>query len=449
MTARSLARTGLTCLWLAAAAAHAATDWGATRTEALGVFQALLRLDTSNPPGRVTPAVDLLDGLLRREGIATRRYVTDGPRGVESLLARLPGRSAGKPLLLLAHLDVVPVEPARWLVPPFAGLVQGGEVWGRGAIDMKDLAVMELFAMISLKREGIVPARDLLLLFDGDEEVGGALGAKWMTEHAWSDLDPAYVLDEGGAGTTSVYTGDGRIVFGLAVEEKKVLWLKLTAAGEGGHGSRPTSRNPARTLSRALGRIAALEPQDRSTPVVAEMERRLGRLADNPVTRALRHATITITSLRAGVGDPPKTNVIPDHAEATIDCRLLPGDSVEETIALVRACLGGDPDLTLEVTQRPQSPEPPPARWDTPLYRALESAITAAIPGSVTVPVVMTGGTDARFFRARGVPAYGFDPTVRTPERQALFHSHNERLAVAEFNRGLKLYHDALASFLR
>ncbi len=403
-------------------------------------------MDTSNPPGNCLPAVEYLEALAKREGLITKRYESDLKAGKVNLLVKLKGRGRGKPLLMLCHLDVVPAEASRWKFPAFDPVIRDGEIWGRGTLDMKGQGVVELNALIRMKRSGFKPSRDVLLLLNCDEEIGGTLGAKWMVANHWKDLDPAYVLDEGSSGSNGIYTADGRIVFGVAVEEKKVLWMKLVAEGESGHGSMPGKTNAVQALADVCARIPALAPAPRDTAIVTKMKQVLGSLADNDVTRALTRTTITLTTLKAGVGDPPKVNVIPGRAEATIDCRLLPEDSAAEMKAQVSALIVGT-GITLEIVNDPT--DVPPAPFDTPLMKAIEAVVEAEAPGSLTVPVLLAGGTDARFFRAKGVPSYGFEPMIRTPEEEELIHGDNERIRVEEFHRGLRMYDRLLTSFLK
>ncbi len=414
--------------------------------EATGWLQDLVRMDTSNPPGNCLPAVEYLEALAKREGLSTRRYEPDLKAGKVNLLVSMKGRGKGKPLLMLCHLDVVPADPARWKFPAFDPVIREGEIWGRGTLDMKGQGVVELMALIQMKRLGFNPARDVRILFNCDEEIGGTLGAKWMTTHHWKDLDPAYVLDEGSSGSNGIYTADGRIVFGVAVEEKKVLWMKLVAEGESGHGSMPGQTNAVQALANVCAKIPGLQPPPRDTAIVTRMKQVLGTLADNDVTRALTRTTITLTTLKAGVGDPPKVNVIPGRAEATIDCRLLPEDSAAEMKARIEALIAGT-GVKLEIVMDPT--DVPPAPFDTPLMKAIEGVVDAEAKGALTVPVLLAGGTDARFFRAKGVPAYGFEPMIRTPEEEELIHGDNERIRLEEFHRGLRMYHRLLTAFLK
>ena len=427
-------------------ASAAALDWPSLETESVKNLQAYLRLDTSNPPGDVRKAVGLLESICKKEGISTKRYVIDEKKGLSSLLARLPGGGKGRPLLMLAHMDVVPANPSEWKLPPFSGIVKEGELWGRGALDMKGPGMSELMAMASLKREGFVPKRDLLLLFNPDEEAGGHHGAQWMVENHWEDLNPEFVLDEGGSGTKGVYTDDGRIIYGISVDEKRVLWLKASAKGQGGHGSMPGQDLAVAKLSKFLAKLSSWRPPQKQNDLVTLLKARVGgHLAENELTRALMGTTVTATSFRAGVGDPPKVNVVPDLAEATIDCRLLPGESWEALLGRINA-MAKEFGVLVELIQSPV--ESPSMGWDSPLFRSMESTIARLEPGALTLPVLCTGGTDARYFRAKGAVGYGFLPFVLTPDQKALWHSRDERIVVEDFRKGIRLYHDVLADFL-
>ncbi len=439
------AATCLLAFWLSVPSAAPAVDWERAEKEALELFAGFVRIDTTNPPADVRKAADYLEKVLLREGIKTERFHPPGADGKVNLLARLPGRQDGRALLMLAHMDVVPADPARWTHPPFGADLIGGELWGRGTLDMKGQGILEMMSMILLKREGIVPARDLCLLFSCDEETGGEQGAGWMAASYFAKTPPEYVLDEGASGSRGIYTDDGRLVFAVAVDEKKVLWMKLVARGDSGHGSMPDRRVSAEKLARAIVRIKELEPKPRRTAVVRDMKKRLGRLADNPVTRALSRTTLTVTALRAGVGDPPSVNIVPGEAYAMIDCRLLPEDSASAMISRIKGALK-DPDIELEVIHRPSDSSP--QDYDSPLYRVIERTVSRHFPEAITVPALLAGGTDARHFRALGAKAYGFEPFVRTAAQESLIHGDDERVVVRDFNRALRLYYDTLREFL-
>src|SRR5262249_39262444 len=285
-------------------------------------------IDTSNPPGDTTRAAEFLAGILEREGIPVTRY--ESAPGKAIVYARLKATvspPAGKAILLLHHMDVVPADRAQWKIDPFTSTIQGDELWGRGSMDMKGQAVAQLVAFLMLKRQNVPRVRDVILLAEPDEEVGGALGARWMIANHYAELDPEYVIDEGGFGSGDLFAPN-RLVYGISVAEKKIVWLKLRTEGVGGHGSKPNDQNPNDRLVRALARLlapAASPGTPTSSPkggpsILDVMRATVGTFAENKFTNAIQHSTIAITWLRSGVGEPPKINVIPSVAEAGIDC---------------------------------------------------------------------------------------------------------------------------------
>src|SRR5436190_379728 len=252
-------------------------DWAKIGAEATRILQEYVRIDTSNPPGDTRKAADFLAGLLEGEGIAVTRY--EPAPGKAIVLARLKAGAspvAGKPILLLQHMDVVPADRTRWKIDPFAATIQNDELHGRGAFDMKSLGVSHLMAFLLLKRQQVPLARDVILLAEPDEEIGGAMGARWMIANHYGELDPEYVLDEGGFGSRDLLS-PGTLVYGISNAEKKILWLKVRAEGVAGHGSQPHDQNPNIRLLRALNRLLTAEP----APSLTER-----------FTSAIQHSTI-------------------------------------------------------------------------------------------------------------------------------------------------------------
>lgn len=423
-------------------------DWKAVETEALKqiehealkTLQDYVRINTSNPPGDVTKAADYLAGILKREGIEVKRYESGPGRSI--LLARLKGNgTGGKAILLESHMDVVPTDPTRWARDPFGGEIADGKVWGRGTIDMKGIGTSYLYAFIMLHRQKVPLTRDVLLMFVPDEEVGGELGAEWMRKHHYAELDPEYVIDEGGFGSRDMFTA-GKLVFGISVAEKKIMWLKLRAEGVAGHGSQPHDKNPNERLLKALSRLFAEPVAAAPFPVVDVMKQRIGGpLAANKFNNAIQQSTISLTSLRSGVGDPPKVNVIPSVAEATLDCRLLPGTTAEQWIKEVERRLA-DPTIRIEVVHAGEDPVVSPQ--DTPLYRALESAIKRQHPDAIVTPMTVPYGTDSNGFRPRGVKSYGIFPGIIPASSILSMHGDAEFMPADALGPAVRILFEAL-----
>ena len=434
MTRAILIATALSILCPPALRAQA----GAPPDEAIKALQAYIRIDTSNPPGDVSRAADFLAGILEREGIPVKRFESAPGRSI--VLARLKGTGAAKPILLMHHTDVVPTDPARWARAPFGGEIAEGAIWGRGAMDMKGIGIAQLYAFLELKRRNVPLARDVLLMAVPDEEVGGALGAGWMMERHYAELDPEYVLDEGGFGSRDLFA-PGKLVFGISVAEKKILWLKLRAEGIAGHGSQPHDRNPNDRLTRALARLLAQPLPTSAFSVLDTLKQRVGALAPNKFTNAIQHSTISITSLRSGVGEPPKVNVIPSVAEATLDCRVLPGTSKEEWLKEIARRLG-DPGIHIEVTYESEDPVVTPQ--DSPFYRALEAALKRRHPDAIVTPMIVPYGTDANKFRPRGVKSYGFFPGIVPAAAIASMHGDAEFIPIDALGPAIQILFEAL-----
>jgi acetylornithine deacetylase/succinyl-diaminopimelate desuccinylase-like protein len=419
------------------------SDWSAIQREAVDLLQQYVRIDTSNPPGDVSKAADFLARILQKEGVAVTKY--ESAPGKVILLARLKGAGRAKPLLLLHHMDVVPADRTRWAEDPFGGRVRDGQVWGRGAFDMKAAGVLHLLAFLALKRHNVPLARDVIFLAVPDEEAGGLLGARWMIDRHYAELDPEYILDEGGVGSRDLFAA-GKHVFGISVAEKKIMWLRIRAEGTAGHGSQPHDRNANDRLIRALGRLAAAPPPTASLPVLDTMRSRLGALADNKFMNAIQHSTTSLTSLRSGVGDPPRPNVIPSIAEATLDCRVLPGTSGEAWLAELRRRLG-DPELKVEVIYESEDPVVTPD--DTPLFRALAAAIVRQHPEAVVTPIPIPYGTDSNSFRPRGVKSYGLFPVTVSAEVAGSMHGDAERVPIDELAIGVRILVEAITEISR
>lgn len=442
--------TGAALLGVAAALvvgqvrAAAPPDPDTLASEGAALLSRYIRIRSVNPPADTREAAAFLEGILAGEGIAARRF--ESSPGCVNLLARLPASvspARGGPVMLLHHMDVVPVDPARWPVDPFGGVIRDGQVWGRGAVDMKGIGVTHLLAFIEIHRRKVPLSRDLLFMATCDEESGGHNGARWMIREHWDDFAPEFVFDEGGFGSRDVLSGDGGLVFGVSVAEKKIFWARLVASGTAGHGSQPIPDNANVALTRALAAIVSRPSSAAPSSVLEELSRRIGTLADNKFTRAIQSDTVSITTLRSGVGDPPKANVIPSKAEATLDLRLLPSTDPDRFMSELAAAAGNPGAVRFETIYR--SDEAPVTSWETPMFGAIERAIRASHPEARVAPMLIPYGTDSNALRQRGVSAYGLAPMVLDAAIVASMHSDAEHVPVAELGRGARILFDLLA----
>ncbi len=416
--------------------------------EAEDALVAYLRVDTTNPPGNETAGATYLRDLLTPEGIEAT-LVGDDPKR-QAIYARLRSDApADKALLLLSHIDVVPADPALWRNPPFSGKREGGYIWGRGALDIKSLTIAQLMAVVDLKRRGTKLRRDVIFLAVPDEELGGIRGAKALLEkHPELFEGVGFVLNEGGSNETAV---DKVLFWGIEVQQKVPLWLRVTADAQGGHGA-AGGDGATMKLIRALQAIDAIETPYRLTDVVARTAaisaaaRKDGggqrmRMLREPLDvarierdlpkgyRALLRDTITVTRLSAGSA----VNVVPSRAVGEVDIRLLPGSSTDEMLAKVRSVVGQTASVDVILAGEP-TPETPASGE---LYDTLVRTFHAASPGSAVGPMVSPGTTDSRFFRARGIVAYGIAPFKVNYYDADGVHGNDEKIRTRFFGEGV------------
>jgi acetylornithine deacetylase/succinyl-diaminopimelate desuccinylase-like protein len=423
----------------------AAIDWDRATAEATQLLSDYLRIDTSNPPGNEALAVDFLGRLLDAEGIAFER--AESAPGRSNLFARLGPADGG--VCLLNHTDVVPVERQYWEVEPFAGLVRDGVIWGRGALDMKGMGIIELMTFLLLKRHGVPLRRSVTFLAAADEEAGSTFGVSWIAAHRPAWLDTELVINEGAYGLT--INPKLPPIFQVAPSEKVPLWVKLTVNGRPGHGSVPHGDNCAEHLVEALARIAKWQHSLRITPLMAahvEAMARAGALnatdeagilraaARSPALRARLANTVSLTTINTGI----KVNVIPATATATLDCRLLPDVDVDAFLDDLRAVLA-DERVTLETLNRFEGSE---SSMDTEFVRTVSEVVTELVEGAHLAPEMTSGFTDSRIYRVRGIPAYGFVPCLVPPEELAGVHGHNERISVDNLRLGMQILYEVV-----
>ncbi|MEU5690217.1 M20/M25/M40 family metallo-hydrolase [Actinosynnema sp. NPDC020468] len=431
----------------------------------IGLARRLIRFDTTNPPGREGECVAFVDGLLRAAGLETR--VLERTAGRPNLVARLPGRGVAPGLVLHAHVDVVPVDGQPWTREPFAGEVVDGELWGRGAIDMKGPLACMLSAVLRLAAAGTPPAGDVVLAVVADEEAGSADGAGFLVrEHAGLFAGAAYAVGEdGGAGVAL----DGSVrLHPVVVAEKRAVWLRATLRGPAGHASRVTPPESApRLLNRLLGAFdgGGLGPRrteagDRMLTGLAAaapepLAGGLRRFRDDPADvdalavldpvdalflRSISQHTVNPTVIRAGA----KTNVVPAEISVDLDGRLLPGLGTADFLAAVRDAVDFPLDLEVLVEGEPMR-EP----VFGPFYDSVVRVLREADPDGVPVPMVTTASTDARLFPRLGITPYGFLPLLLPPgsRHREMLHVPDERVPVEALRFGARCYERLLVSY--
>lgn len=427
--------------------------------EAEDAFVAFLRIDTSNPPGNETAGAAFLRDLFVKDGIAAQ-LVGDDPKR-QAVYARLESGSKEPALLLLNHLDVVPADASAWTQPPFSGARSGGYIWGRGALDTKSLAIAELMSLVELKRRNARLRRDVVFLGVPDEELGGANGTEKLLAKRPELFDGVgFVLNEGGSNETAV---DKVLFWGIEVQQKVPLWLRVTCEGAGGHGAIPPDDGGATAkLVRVLDAIRAIETPYRLEPsvartaaaAVAERKDARGerlRIVREPLDvervqrelpvgyRALLRDTIAITHLSAGSA----VNVIPSKAYGDVDIRLLPDTRPDAMLARVREVVGKNGTIDVLASGEPVTE----SSSDTELFTTVARAMKAHAPGSAVAPVVGPGTTDSRFFRARGITAYGIMPFKVNYYDADSVHGVDERIRTRFFAEGVRLTRAIVSDF--
>ncbi|MDY7093332.1 MAG: M20/M25/M40 family metallo-hydrolase [Acidobacteriota bacterium] len=433
---------------------------GQDLSEAARWLQGYLRLDTTNPPGNEFLAAGYLAGILHREGIASRLLVT--PEGRTSLYARLPATvpaAERRPaVLLMHHMDVVPAGEG-WSFEPFSGRLRDGYLEGRGAVDVKSLGIAHLAALVELVREGVERDRDVIFLGVADEENGGGRGTAWLLEHRPELFEQVgLVLNEGGANRHV----NGRLLWwGVEVAQKRPLWLRITARGRAGHASGYHPRSAAHRLIRGLDRLLALPTEFRVTEGVRIYLRALAPLHQPPYSDRFANIdrvigpdgpkeslypgmagmfldTVQVTVLEGS----ERINSIPATASADVDVRLLPDTDADAFLKKVRDALGDDLSVKVLVASPPAGPSP----VDHELFAVLEERLGQVAP---VVPVFISGFTDSRYFRQRGIPAYGFSPFALEPQDLLGIHNVDERIRVDAFDLGVQRSNDVLRALVR
>lgn len=466
---RSKAHLAL-CLWLAlgASAAHAQTpaatspcpramslDASAIEAEAVCLLRQYVQIDTTNPPGNELATARFLQSFLSREGIAAQLF--ESAPGRANLYARLRGDGSRKALMLVHHMDVVPANAEEWSAAPFGAELRDGYVWGRGTLDNKGPGIMEVLAVVMLKRLKVPLARDVVLLAVADEEQGGGKGARYlMAEHFDQFADIEFALNEGGA---MVVLPDKPMLYAVEFAQKVPLWLRLTASGPAGHASMPKHEAAPHVLIRALAR---LEQYEFPVTVVPEVQRvfseraasmapdkraayqSLAKSLEEPAFRdeflhdphnaLMVRNSLAITMLAGS----PKENVYPAHASAVLDLRLLPGQDPVQVIAELERVMH-EPEIKVETLLSSTAHASP---LDTTMFKAIEGLVQRHDAQARVTASFISGFTDCNTFRAKGITCYGFMP-MRLPVAEfERVHGRDERIAVADLSQATMLLNE-------
>jgi acetylornithine deacetylase/succinyl-diaminopimelate desuccinylase-like protein len=429
-------------------------------------LQQLIRIDTTNPPGRETAAAEYLAQLFSADGVEPTLVGAEPER--KCVVARLKGSGEAAPLLLAAHLDVVPAEPSAWSHPPFAGEIHDGYLWGRGAIDMKHMAVMSTLVLLRLKREGVKLKRDLIFAGVADEEAGCDLGSKWLVDNHPDLVRAEFAIGEVGGFNARL---NGRVLYPIMVAEKGAVWMKLRVRGTPGHGSIPRLGGSAvGKLGAAVHKLATTRlPQHRTRVVDAYLRAvaatqkfpasllmrnlHVRRVADlvlkslqdpgvTASTAAMLSNTVAPTVLRAGY----KTNVVPGVAEAELDGRTLPEQTSADLVTEIKRVV--EEEVEIEILRDMPPIETTP---DSRLWELMTAALRKHDPEGTPVPYLCPGFTDAKNWSRLGCHSYGFMP-VRFPDDGTkfadLFHGHDERIPVDGLKWGVEVLYEVVRDFL-
>ena len=437
---RAQAIAALVCL---AGVAAWAQDTMASR--ARKYLAELVHLDTTNPPGNETRVAQYIRSVLDAEGVPCELLGGDTRR--LNAVARLAGSGKHRPLLLMAHSDVVPADQTQWSANVFSAELRDGFLYGRGSQDDKSLLAVELAVLTELKRTNATMHRDVILLSESDEEAGST-GMQWMIDNAWPKIDAEFALNEGGF---AMDLPSGRRIYQIQTTEKVPTRAILRARGTAGHGSLPRADNPVVALSRAIVKLAEAEQPVRlnattrrylTTLATLEEFHWLGPLlpgieksrsasgagaairnTDAEIDAQLR-TTISPTMLSAG----SKVNVIPNSAEAQLDIRRLPDETSEEVFARLRRVIH---DNSVEISPAPgqEMPATEPSSISTALYKTMEAVFAQASPHALIVPYMQRGATDGSFLRQKGMAVYGV-PVFLREDRESRAHGNDERISL-------------------
>lgn len=422
-------------------------DWSKLQEETMRHFQAILRINSSTATGTEAPVVEYLKSVLDKEGIPTKIFSND-PRH-PNLVARIKGSGKKRPILLMAHTDVVSVDSTKWIHPPFSATREGGYVYARGSVDDKDNVVAALMVMLQLKRLNIALDRDVIFFTESGEESNTKDGIEYMVNEHWPEIEAEFCFAEGGGVTRK----DGKVTYaGIATTEKVPRGVKLTARGTAGHGSVPLQDNAVVHLSQAVAKIAAWQTPMRLNETTKSFFTRLAAIS--PPAEAARYLAVVdgkgaeaaqeyfaakeprvYSTLRTSISPNMikggyLVNIIPSEAEATLDVRALPDEDMTSLLAEMKRVIN-DSHIEIMATNRNVRPSAPPSRLDTEAFLMLESTLKKMY-NTVSLPTMLTGATDMAYLRAKGVACYGIGPMTDTEDGPKGFGAHSDQERILE-----------------
>lgn len=441
-------------------------DWSKLEDETMQHFQALLRFDTSDPPGNEQPAAEYLKSVLEKVGIPVQTFAMEPHR--PNVVARLKGNGTKRPLLIMGHTDTVNVDPKKWTFPPFSATRDGGWVYSRGSVDDKDNVVAGLMVMLQLKRLNVPLDRDVIYLAEAGEEGSSRLGIQFMANQHFREIEAEYCFAEGG----NVTRMGGQVKFAsVQTLEKVPNTMQLTARGVAGHGSVPLLSNSIARLSAAVDKIAKWRPPIRLNETTSTYFERLASISSGAEAeryRAVldpqkaqasdeyflehepRHASMLRTSVSPNIFQAGyRVNVIPSEAKATLDVRALPDENIQEFGELMRKVID-DPTVELSFPPRESGGRPGEARLDTEAFKVVEGAVKKHY-NAVTLPTMSTGATDMRYIRTKGIQCYGVGPALDSEDGPKGFgaHSDQERILESELHRFVRFHWDIVTEVAR
>jgi acetylornithine deacetylase/succinyl-diaminopimelate desuccinylase-like protein len=438
-------------------------DWAKINDEAMRHFQALVQIDSTDPPGNETKVVEYVKKVLEADGIPAMLVAKDPARA--NLIARLKGNGSKKPLLIMGHSDTVRVDVSKWMFPPFSATRQGGFVYGRGTLDDKSDLMAAMMTMLLLKRSNVPLDRDVIFVSEAGEEASTGPGIEYLVNEHWSDIEAEICLAESGG----VHRRNGKPVFAtVETTEKQPKAARLVVKGPAGHGSNPLQTNAVVHLARAVDKIAQWEPPTRFNDTTRNYFEKLANVsapeeaarykglfdsqeapaihawfaANEPATYSSLHTSISPNIIQAGY----QVNVIPSEAEATLDIRALPDENISAFYETMRKVIN-DPAVELVPDTRNQRPGAAPSRIDSEAFHSIEGAFKK-IYGVSTLPFMSNGATDMAFLRAKGVQCYGVGAMrdEEDPPKGFGAHSDQERILEEAVYKHVQFFWEAVNS---